>query len=220
MQSKFLRRHQELQDAWSFWFSKPDGFSFAGGDYSELALINGAWGDRRWFSLASSPSEDELRFVINIEANDSRFKRELLQLEPGQFVSVSPPMGNFNVPNKPDTLLFIAGGIGITPFRSIILEEKELKTGHDIVLVYTARQKKHLFLSEIKPVSTKFFQHVISKNRLSLAEIRHLVPDLDTRLVYLAGPEPMMTQLHDQLLDEGHLRWRLRLSYFTGYNDI
>lgn len=220
MQSKFLRRHQELEDAWSFWFSKPDGFSFVGGDYAELALINSSWGDRRWFSLASSPQEGELRFVINIEARDSRFKNELLKLKPGQSASISLPMGNFNTPNKPDSLLFIAGGIGITPFRSIILEENKLKTGHDMVLLYTARQNKHLFLSEIKPNVNKLIKHSSRKERLTLEEIRQLVPDLNSRMVYLAGPEPMMTQLHDQLVELGQPRWRLRLSYFTGYNDI
>lgn len=217
METSLLRREKQVGNAWSFWFSRPDGFVFQGGDYTELALDKA--GERRWFSIAAGPQEKDLQFCIKIADQHSTFKQGLLDLKPTQTAHLSPPMGNFNVPNQPDKLLFIAGGIGITPFRSILLEEAHRHIGHDIVLFYTARSAQHLFLNEIS-TDIKLIKHISGSKRLTLPDILAAVPDASERMIYLAGPEPMMEQYHEQLLTQAHPRWRLRLSYFTGYNEL
>jgi len=220
MQAEFLSRRQEFDDVWSFCFSRPAGFVFSAGDYTELSLKQVEGNHRRWFSIASAPAEKNLCFTTWVDPQSSSFKQSLLHLEPRDPVSFSPPMGNFNAPTKPDKLLFVAGGIGITPFRSLLVDQTTRPIGHDIVIIYTARPNQHLFLPEIKRSGAALTKHTTSTKRLSLDDIKQHVPDMAERLIYLAGPEPMMTQFFDALIAHGHPRWRLRLSYFTGYQDI
>lgn len=220
MRAEFLRRRQEFDDVWSFCFSRPAGFVFSAGDYTELSLEQVDGNPRRWFSISSAPTEKDLCFTTWVAPQSSSFKQRLLHLKLGDAASFSPPMGNFNAPAKPDKLLFIAGGIGITPFRSLLVDQSTRRVGHDLAIIYTARPNQHLFLPEIKRSDAVFTKHISSSKRLSLADIKYYVPDLSDRLIYLAGPEPMMTQFFDALIASGHPRWRLRLSYFTGYQDI
>lgn len=220
MEVEFLRRNQEVEGIWSFWFSRPRGFNYAAGDYTELSLERVVGNHRRWFSLASAPSESDLRITTWVDAQSSPFKQTLMNLKKGDTAHVAPPMGNFNAPPQPDKLLFIAAGIGVTPFRSLLVEQTHTPTGHDIILLYSARQNQHLFLSEIQRSKASFVQHTTAQKRLDLAEITQRISDIGERLIYLAGPEPMMTKFYEDLLTLGHPRWRLRLCYFPGYQSI
>jgi ferredoxin-NADP reductase len=220
VKATFLRRVQETEGVWSFWFSRPASFVYTAGDYTELSLEGVRTDHRRWFSLASAPSETDLRITTWVNSQSSPFKHQLLKLNAGDPVDFAPPMGNFNAPIRPDKLLFIAGGIGIAPFRSILVEQTAVPIGHDIVLFYIAQAKRHLFLPEIKRSDVSFLKQISNVSRLKLDEINRQVPDVSERLVYLAGPQPMMTQFYEEFLSGGHKRWRLRLCYFPGYQSI
>jgi len=217
MRAEFVRSQAELPDVVSFWFKPQAGFSYQAGDYTELSLGLAGIADRRWLSLASAPFESKLQFTVKIGNPASPFKQALQNLKKGQIVYLSPPMGNFNAPDRPDKLLFLAGGVGITPFRSLGLQEKHRPVGHDIQLLYAARAKQYLFDTELATAGLSVTKLTSPGEILSLDTIGNIVPDFSQRFVYLAGPEPMMSRLHEELLDNGHARWRLRLCYFPGY---
>lgn len=213
MESQLVRRQQEFADVWSFYFTKPPGWRYDAGDYSEIELPSG----RRWFTIASAPHEPLLQFTVKFPPEPSRFKQELLQLQSGDVVHLSPPIGNFNLPIQPDKLLFVAAGIGITPYRAMIADTREQNLTHDIRIIYTARGQNHLFQDLINQLSQPLM-HDSSIHRLSVDELFKLVGDAEKRIIYLAGPEPMMDAMHTELLERGHPRPRLKLEYFTGHD--
>jgi ferredoxin-NADP reductase len=106
----------------AFQFDKPAGFSFRAGQFIELALIDpaetDALGTARALSIASAPQDDGLMFATRIR--DSAFKRALATMTPGSVVRIEGPFGDLVLPNNPRRpIVLLAGGIGITPFRSI-----------------------------------------------------------------------------------------------------
>jgi ferredoxin-NADP reductase len=220
MQAEFIASKQLLPGVVSFWFKPPSGFIYQAGDYTEVSVGLAGVADRRWLSIASAPVESRLQFTIKIGSPPSTFKQALLGLHPGQIVYLSPPMGNFNAPTRPDNLLFIAGGVGITPFRSILLQESQHPVGHDIRLLWTAKPGQFLFESELTKTKASVNKYPSDRRRLDLAAIQSDVDDVNDRLIFLAGPQPMTEGLYEQLLQSGHPRWRLRLCYFPGYKQI
>lgn len=93
-------------------------------------------GLRRHLSITSSPSENDLSFATKL--SKSAFKRTLRELSTGETIKIEKPMGRFVLEDEMrDRLIFIAGGIGITPFRSIIRYNLDAQAGHAITLVYS-----------------------------------------------------------------------------------
>jgi ferredoxin-NADP reductase len=120
-----LKSSQALsKDVYEFIFITSQKFIFTPGQFLEwtmpkLFLENR--GNRRYFTIASSPTEDEVRLGIRVFPESSRFKKELMAMDQGETMWVSQLAGDFILPSDKDKkILFIAGGIGITPFRSMI----------------------------------------------------------------------------------------------------
>src|SRR5690606_15892755 len=116
MLSRLIERRPEIPGVWTIVLEKPLGFKHVAGDYTELELDYGGGGGRRWFSLSSAPDEEYLTITFKLPEPHSRFKAELMKLTPGDNLQISPPMGNFNLPLNPKPVLFVAIGIGVTPF--------------------------------------------------------------------------------------------------------
>src|SRR5438128_2636442 len=108
----------------SFWFKPTRPVHYTAGQYIELKLPHDKpdnRGERRWFTLSSYPTEPLLSITTKFTDPGSSFKRALLDMKQGQIINMSDPMGDFVLP-KDDTipLIFVAGGIGVTPVRSMI----------------------------------------------------------------------------------------------------
>lgn len=218
METELITKHPEASDIWSFYFRKPAWFAFTPGDYAELSLDFAPQGGRRWFSLASAPGEPHLRITTQLPSPASEYKQALSRLEPGDRAFISPPMGNFNLPATKDKVLLVAGGVGVTPYRSMLASG--LADPHDTVLLYTARPDNFIFAPELDGSDARIIRHDSAAGRLDLARFDQLVPDWRERMVFLAGPEAMMSRFHDEILRLDHVPGRLRLSYFPGYRHI
>lgn len=215
MQAEFLYKKKEISGIWSFFFSKPDGFSFKVGDYSELELHYNPHGGRRWFTIASAPHEQYLQITTPVPLQASEFKQRLNSLISGDVVRFSPAMGNFNLPLVADKLLFIAAGVGVTPYRAMIVDSSGAI--HDIHTIYASGSNRYIFCDELS--RHKLTLHDSSAHRIKPEDIFKYAPDWQQRLIYLAGPQDLMTNLHEFFLGKGHAIHRLRLSYFTNYNE-
>jgi ferredoxin-NADP reductase len=133
---------------------KPDGFSFEAGQFIEAALIDppetDAEGNSRAFTLASAPYEEELVFATRLR--DTAFKRVLKNMPAGRELNLDGPFGSFTLHRDGSRpAVFLAGGIGITPFRSILLEATKGALPHRLFLFYSNRRPEDAaFLEEFQ----------------------------------------------------------------------
>ncbi len=121
--SKLLSRSNVAEGTMAFHFVRPAGFIFKAGQAADLTLLNppetDSEGNIRTFSIASPPFEEQLTFATRMR--DTAFKRSLKVVPLGTEIQIAPPSGSFTLhknANKP--AVFLAGGIGITPFISVI----------------------------------------------------------------------------------------------------
>jgi ferredoxin-NADP reductase len=135
---------EEIADGtMAFHFEKPGGFVFKAGQFGDFALIDpvetDVKGNIRGFSLASAPFEADLMFATRMR--DSAFKRVLRTMEIGKEVSMDAPYGSFTLHNNPRIpAVFLTGGIGVTPVRSIVLQAAHDNFPHKIFLFYSNRR--------------------------------------------------------------------------------
>src|ERR1017187_10087709 len=121
--SKLVSRHEVAERTTAFRFEKPTNWVFEAGRFLDMSVLNpsetDAEGDSRTFSIASAPHEETL--MVATRMRDTAFKRVLDTMRPGSSVKIEGPSGSLLLHNAKRTAVFLAGGIGITPFRSIVL---------------------------------------------------------------------------------------------------
>ena len=152
--TKLKSRQEVAEQTMAFKFEKPANWAFKAGQFVDLALINppetDAEGNTRGFSITSAPHEDFL--MVTTRMRDTAFKRVLHNLPLAAQVKVEGPFGNLTLHNnvaRPAVLL--AGGIGITPFRSIVFWAAKEKIKHRIFLFYSNRRPEDAaFLDELQ----------------------------------------------------------------------
>ena len=136
-------RREVAEGTTAFLFEKPDGLSFKAGQYLNFTLLDppetDAEGNTRTFSIASAPDEEELMMATRMR--DTAFKRVLKTMPLGAQVEIEGPYGNFTLhKNATRWYVFLTGGIGITPFRSIIRDAARKKLPHRLFLFYSNRR--------------------------------------------------------------------------------
>lgn len=219
MEIEFLRKFQNAATIWSFYFTRPKGLNFSPGDYAEVALPQaGTLGDKRWLSFANAPEEPELFFTVKLPPHPSDYKQALMDLMSGEKALLSPPIGTFNLPrDSAEKLLFVAGGVGIAPYRSMLRHLEAEQDYRDITLVYIARPKEFIFGDVLTGANIPILQ---TSDKIDVNWLKKRVPDLEERRIYLAGPRRLCEDLYDGLLTVGHDRARLELDYFDGYDEL
>src|SRR5215831_13138347 len=134
---KLKQREEVAEGTIAFHMEKPEGFQFKTGQFITVTLIdppeNDAEGNTRSFSIASAPFEEDLVFATRMR--DTAFKRVLRRLELGREIRISGPFGSFTLHTDASRpAVFLVGGIGITPFRSMILQAAKDKLAHKLYL--------------------------------------------------------------------------------------
>lgn len=147
-----LKNRQEVAEGtMAFSFEKPAGFEFKAGQFIDVTLIDppetDAEGDTRGFSIASAPYEEDL--MVATRMRDTAFKRVLKTMPLGTEVRIEGPFGSLTLHNNvARPAVFLAGGIGITPFRSILLQAAKDKLPH--------RRICRLLITRIFQISSAF----------------------------------------------------------------
>lgn len=193
---------------------------FTPGQYAEWTLPlarTDSRGNRRSFSIASSPDEDELRIAYRSYPKSSRFKQALATMKEGEQIAVGPVSGEFTAQPYTQPVLFIAGGIGITPFRSMVLDAARSEA--DIALLYVTRtQEDAVYLEELQQALPKMnVVHLHGEGSASVTPeaIAQAIPDAHQRQWYISGPPAMARAYkhHAEALKAG----RVHTDYFSGY---
>ncbi len=209
---KVLDKRQETKNIFSLILEKPGGFRFYAGQYLDVEIN----GDTRAFTISSSPVEDFL--MITTRKGISQFKKALESLKAGDMITTSHPAGTFTL-DETEPAIFIAGGIGITPFRSMLKYAVDQKLSTPITLIYSNSDNNFLFKKELNQ-----WQKLYPK-----LKIHYVVTDKDGRLTedklrsiinsiyYLAGPPKMVDDFEKMLLNLRVDPTNIRTDRFDGY---
>jgi len=231
-----LERKQISSDIVDFLFAPGKKFAFAPGQYMEWTLQHSktdSRGNRRYFTIASSPTEDKVLLGIRFYPKGSSFKKALLTLKPKSNIVGGQISGDFTLPkNKNQKLVFIAGGIGITPFRSMIRYLIDTKEKRPIVMFYANKRADEIAYADIfdkaqkelaiKTVYTLTEKSEVSSSwqgkvgRIDAAMIRQVVPDFSERVFYLSGPHSMVVSYEKVLRSMGIPEKHIKKDFFPG----
>jgi ferredoxin-NADP reductase len=219
---KFTRKVSEAAGIESFAFSGKAGFKYTAGQYMEWTLSqheSDFRGNRRYLTISSSPTEEELMFTLRMPEKASAFKRTMENFKKGDIILADGLAGEFTLPkSEKQKLAFLAGGVGITPFRSMIKYTLDFKQERDIHLLYSANSDhefafKDLF-TEAKDagVETTYTTSPIDRERLASS-----IPDHKERLFYISGPYGFVHAMEKNLLELEVPAPQIKTDYFPGY---
>ncbi len=211
------------------WLERPDGFEHRAGQHAVLRLQTDLGPDLRPFSIASPPDADQLEFATRI--GTSTYKRTFATLHSGERVKVSRPMGSFRFdPSRPAVM--VAGGIGITPLRSMLADA--IASGHapPIRLLFSNRTAEEIpFRVELEALALAHRDlHItwvlsasttgapsgdVVAGRITVEHLRAQLRELPDAVFYVTGPAVMVNDFAGSLRDIGVHRSQLRQSKQT-----
>lgn len=223
MQDIVLRRRQELAErTFAFYFDKPAGFSHQAGQNALFSLPSGT--ESRTFTIASAPHEREL--MIATRMRDSPFKRSLVELPVGAKLKLDGPAGLMVLhDDESRPAVFLAGGIGITPFVAMARDAEARRLRHRITLIYSNRRPQDAaFLAELErrplrlvATMTDAAEWKGEKRRISRELLAEHVSDLLAPIYYFAGPLRMTMAVQGMLAEIGVKEDDMRSEDFYGY---
>jgi ferredoxin-NADP reductase len=235
--AKLKDRRQVAEGTMAYYFDKPAGFEFAGGQSIDLTLIDppetDAEGNTRAFSLASAPYEPLL--MVATRQRDTAFKRILKSMPLDSEVRFEGPFGSMTLHRKTARpAVILAGGIGITPFRSMLCQAIKTNTGHRLFLFYSNRSPEDAaFLAELQELaqqqSNLTLVATMTKPEKSKSgwngETGYVNADMLLRFIgnpaepvyYTAGPPAMVAAMKEVLKRAGADEDDIRSEDFAGY---
>jgi ferredoxin-NADP reductase len=203
---KLKEKKEIAENIWEFIFSSPEKLKFKAGQYAEWTLPLAAAdsrGNRRYFTIASAPSEEDIHLGIRVNKDGSSYKKALLAMNLGDPIAISQISGDFTLPeDKNKKLVFIAGGIGVTPFRSMIAADST----RDVVLFYLAMNPKAFAYKEVFEKVKTIYADKVSPEQLA---------EYKDRTFYISGPN-MMVDVYKKMLKEMGVK-EIITDYFPGY---
>ncbi len=237
---KFIKKEEVAHNIWNFMFEPNKKLTYDPGQFLELSVPHSSpdsRGTRRYFTIASSPAEQYASFATKIIETSSSFKKALLLLKEGEQISASGIEGEFVLPlDEKRPLVFIAGGIGITPYRSMIKSLLDQVKSRNITLIYSVRSadeiafkkifdkaERHGWLKIIYVVSDESTVTGTWKGKVGVLNenmIKEVVGDLDQSLFYVSGPPPMVVSIEKMLAGLGVPNGSIKSDFFPGYDHI
>jgi len=238
MKARFMKADRVAEETASFSLELTEPFTFDAGQTCDLTLASPRYqddkGTSRTFSIASSPA-DLPRLMFATRLTGSAFKKSLVEAAAGTEIDVDGPYGSFTLhKNAAKPALLFAGGIGITPFHSIVKDATERRLPHRLTLFYSNRTAASTsFLSDLER-----WQRENPNFRLvaTIAERReadawahgvglfnaealkpHLAEAGKDAIAYIAGPPGFVTAMRTSLEQLGADPDNVRTEEFAGY---
>jgi ferredoxin-NADP reductase/Na+-translocating ferredoxin:NAD+ oxidoreductase RnfD subunit len=233
---KLKRKTRVAPSVVNFFFTPSQRLTFAPGQYLECTLAHphaDARGVRRYFTIASSPTEDSLQLGVRFYRRSSSFKTALYGLGGRTKLVAGQVAGDFTLPRvAARKLVFIAGGIGVTPFRSMLKYLLDTNQRRDIVLLYANKTAADFVYQDVlgeaqrrlgmRAVYTVTDTSVTPANwagargRIDAQMIQAAVPDYKERTFYLSGPPDMVNEHERALRTLGVGSGQIKKDYFPG----
>jgi len=235
--AKLLSRSEVAENTLAFWFEKPSDWTFKAGQFLDITLINppetDAEGNTREFSIASAPSEPTI--MVATRVRDSAFKRVLRSLPLKTQVKIEGPFGDLRLHNDASRpAVFLSGGIGITPLRSILVRAARERLPHRLYLFFANRRPEDApFLDDIRSLERENpqfkFVPVMTQmeksrrpwqgetGRISQELLGKYLKSEKSAIYYITGPAGLVQGMHAMLNGAGVDDDDIRMEEFSGY---
>lgn len=224
-------------DTYEFVFAADRPLRFRPGQYLEWTLAHGrsdTRGNRRYFTIASAPGGNAIALGVKFYPQPSSFKTALTAMRPGDTLAAGQLAGDFTLPRHADTpLVFLAGGIGVTPFASMTRHMLESGERRPVTLLYGNRTADDIAYADLfEEARARLGMKVVyvlsdaakvpagwkGKTGFITADlIRAEVPDWASRTFYISGPQQMVSAYRKTLRDMGVSRSRIHTDFFPGF---
>ncbi|HZP20752.1 MAG TPA: RnfABCDGE type electron transport complex subunit D [Bauldia sp.] len=227
------RIEQTAADTFDFVFRSPHRVRFQPGQYVEFTLpVPKAdnRGNRRYFTLASSPGERRLRLGVKFYPAASAFKRALAAMTPGDTIHAAQVAGDFTLPrDRGRKIAFIAGGIGITPFRSMIRHMLDNREVRPVTILYAVERQRDIAYRDILDAAADELgiatYYAVARDPgpdqypgyVDARLLQAALPDYRERLFYVSGPQPMVQAMRRLLHQLGVHRSQIKVDFFPGF---
>lgn len=233
-----LRQRELVADrTMAFTFDKPADWDYRAGQFVDITLIDppetDAEGNTRGFSISSSPSEGTI--MITTRLRDTAFKRVLQTMPLGTQVKIEGPFGDLRLHHAARPAVVLTGGIGITPFRSILVQA--LEDGalpYRIVVFYANRRPRDAaFLAELAELAARDANLTVvptmsgpdgpddpwegERGHIDASMMKRHLDGISGPIYYLTGPPAMVAGLREMLVADGIDEDDIRTEEFTGY---
>lgn len=220
-----ISKQHLVDNVWAFRFQPGEPMIWTAGQFVRVELPHDnpdKEGTKRWFTNSAAPFEGILQITTRV--TDSTFKQGLSKLDEGSTALqlLDPPEGDFVWQDTDMPIVFIAGGIGVTPFHSILKQRAHDKLPLNVTLVYGSRTADVPFKDEIaewQASDANLKVHYVVGTPLTPESLTTSVPDLNASLVYLSGPEPMVESFGDALKAHGLPEPQLKQDFFPNYTE-
>jgi len=214
----------------SFRFPRPTTLNYKPGQYLFITIKSDGKNLGKTFSLSSSPTEKE-HIEFTKKLTDSEFSNTLRKLKVGDWAMIDAPYGKFTFEGENEKIALLAGGIGITPFKSICKYCTDMRVTAKITLLYGNRSESDIvFKKELEEMEkqNENLKVVFILNEASNAWkgatgvidaelVKKEVPDYKERVFYVCGPPPMVQAIEKLIRDLGLPQTQLRLEAFIGH---
>ncbi len=230
MEFEVLEIRKETPTIVTVIFKNP-GINYKPGNYFVFFLdVNDEKGNYRDFSVASSPTEDVI--IVSSRITKSEYKKKFTSLKKGDKITVKGPFGHFLLSDDKD-IVMIAGGIGITPFRSMLKYLTDVESSQKITLFYGSKTPEEIaFLNDLEKLSSKNKNikiiYTVNDPKDHKTDYKGLTGFIDSNMIkyntsvknkyfYICGPTAMVDSMTNQLKSIGIKESDIRVEHFTGY---
>ena len=225
------------QSTYDFVFDNQKRINYQPGQYMEWTLPHKESdnrGNRRYFTLASSPTENDLKIGVKFYEAPSSFKKSLWAMDGKEEIAASQLAGDFVLPKNPNQkLVFIAGGIGITPFRSMLKYLLDTGQKRSIIVFYSNKTANEIVYTGVlneagKKLGIKTIYNLTDTNNIpnwwqgkigfiNESIIKQEAPDYKERIFYISGPPTMVAAYEKMLATMGVSKKQIKTDFFPGF---
>jgi ferredoxin-NADP reductase/YHS domain-containing protein len=214
-----------VDNVWAFRFHPQKPVHWTAGQYMRVELPHAnpdKEGTKRWFTISSAPYEAYIQITTRV--TKSTFKQALSRLEVGDTLSmIEDSEGHFIWQDSDKPIIFIAGGIGITPYHSILMQRAHDKQPLSVTLIYGNRTDEVVFkelFDRYAAENPEFTVRYVIGEPLTATLLKELQPSLNQSFVYLSGPDPMVDALGAELVSAGLPESQLKKDGFPNYTQV
>ncbi len=225
MKAKLVNKRPETEGVITFVFQPEQPITWQAGQYLHYRLPHDNPDDRgeeRWFTISAAPFEKQPQVTTRLTSeNGSSFKHALEALSVGDELELGEPEGDFVITDPAQQYVLIAGGIGITPLRSILMQLDH--DGQDIqaTLVYGTSDQPAVFKRDLENLGARHpdfhVRYILSPEHISEVHLKEAAQTYTNPFYYISGPEPMVKYYQQLLLNSGVAKDHIKIDDFPGY---